>query len=269
MVAIHAAISAAIYSSYITTLTGCTISNNTAYLGGGMLACCRHHFADRFAPSAATAATGGGGLFFFYGTATLTGTTVSGNYASYDGGGISIEFGSGTMTNCTVSGNSAAAGGGMLVDYDIVSMINCTVSSNTASGNAGGIYNYSYAGTTTLYNTIVAGNGSDITGTVSGTNNLIGTGGSGGLVNGVGGNIVGVANPGLAPLGNYGGPTQTMPLLPGSPAIDAGNNAAIAGTTLDQRAARRGSSTAPSTSGPSRIRAMFSRWLPIALRSRR
>ena len=33
-----------------------------------------------------------------------------------------------------------------------------------------------------------------------------------------------MADPGLAPLGNYGGPTETMALLPGSPAIDAGTN---------------------------------------------
>ena len=31
-------------------------------------------------------------------------------------------------------------------------------------------------------------------------------------------------NPLLTPLGNYGGPTQTMELLPGSPAIDAGTS---------------------------------------------
>jgi hypothetical protein len=37
-----------------------------------------------------------------------------------------------------------------------------------------------------------------------------------------GGLITGPA-PNLAPLGNYGGPTQTMPPLPGSPAIGAGD----------------------------------------------
>lgn len=50
-------------------------------------------------------------------------------------------------------------------------------------------------------------------------------------------NIVGVANPGLAPLGNYGGPTQTVALLPGSPAIDAGTSTGAPAT--DQRGARR------------------------------
>jgi hypothetical protein len=81
-----------------------------------------------------------------------------------------------------------------------------------------------------LTNTIVAGNAntshaaSDISGSATGTNNLIGTGGAGGLVNGVGGNLVGVASVLLAPLGNYGGSTQTMPLLPGSPALEGGTS---------------------------------------------
>src|SRR5262249_49090076 len=41
----------------------------------------------------------------------------------------------------------------------------------------------------------------------------------------------------LAPLGNYGGPTQTMPLLPGSPAIDAGTSTGA--PTVDQRGQAR------------------------------
>ena len=112
---------------------------------------------------------------------------------------------------------------------DLTSLTNCTVTANSA-GVGGGLF--SYGGLAEIQNTIVAGNtsggsASDIETSVAGSYNLIGTGGSGGLVNGVNGNIVGVANPGLDPNGlqNNGGPTQTIALLPGSPAIDAGNNA--------------------------------------------
>ena len=55
--------------------------------------------------------------------------------------------------------------------------------------------------------------------------NLIGTGGSGGLIDGNNGNQVGIANPGLGRLADNGGPTPTIALLAGSPAIDTGSNA--------------------------------------------
>ena len=117
--------------------------------------------------------------------------------------------------------------------------------SGNSANVAGGVGNS--GGTATLNNTILAGNtnpfgASDTSnsGTVSGSNNLIGTGGSGGLVNGVDWQPCRCGRPGLAPLGNYGGPTQTMALLPGSPAIDAGNNALIpASVTADQRGLNR------------------------------
>jgi hypothetical protein len=137
-------------------------------------------------------------------------------------------------------------------------MVNVTVSSNSvASGGTGGALDVT-AGTVTLDNTIVAlntdGTGSgavadDIAGTVdpSSAYNLIGTGGSGGLSNGDNGNLVGVANPGLDPRGleNNGGPTQTIALLPGSPAIGAGSNM-ISGVTVpttDQRGVARPSNS--------------------------
>ena len=55
------------------------------------------------------------------------------------------------------------------------------------------------------------------------SNNLIGTG-SGGLVHGVNGNIVGVNDPMLAPLADYGGLTRTRIPLSNSPVRDKGNN---------------------------------------------
>jgi len=50
-------------------------------------------------------------------------------------------------------------------------------------------------------------------------------------------------DPLVAPLGDYGGPTQTMALLPGSPAIDAGSD--VAGVTTDQRGISRPQGSTP------------------------
>jgi hypothetical protein len=100
-----------------------------------------------------------------------------------------------------------------------------------------------------LRNTIVARNqapygaGPDIFGTVAeATYNLIGDGsGSSGVVDGVDGNQVGTGSlpidPRLGKLKDTGGPTWTEALLPGSPAIDAGNNADAPDT--DQRGFHR------------------------------
>ena len=89
---------------------------------------------------------------------------------------------------------------------------------------------------------------SDIAGAtaVVGDFNLIGNGGSGGLTNGVLGNIVGVTDPDLGSLGPYGGPTQTMALLPGSAGHRQGH-ADRAASTTDQRGLIRGgwSTSAP------------------------
>ena len=93
-----------------------------------------------------------------------------------------------------------------------MSLTNCTVSGNTADGG-GGVANYA---TLSMSNTIVAGNnGGDFSGSFTGSNNLIG------------------GTPLLSPLGDYGGPTATMALLPGSPAIGGGTNTGA--SAFDQR----------------------------------
>ena len=118
-------------------------------------------------------------------------------------------------------------------------MIACTVTGNSDFGLAN-YGNGSTNGSIALTDTIVAGNQlngtpTDIGGTdpagVTGSNNLVGTGGSGGLV--ATNNLLNVAAPGLGVLGSYGGSTQTVALLPGSPAIGAG--VAVTGVTTDQR----------------------------------
>ncbi len=150
--------------------------------------------------------------------------------------------------------NGGAYGGALWVGGGIAVLINSTVADNgVADGGLGGGLDVS-TGTATLDNTIVAlnvtgsggsGSASDIAGTVASDSayNLIGVGGSGGLADGINGNQVGVANPGLDPNGlqNNGGPTQTIALLPGSPAIGAGSDSipGVSVPTTDQRGIKR------------------------------
>jgi hypothetical protein len=150
------------------------------------------------------------------------------------GGGID-NHGTVTITNSTFSGNSAEAGsGGGIANSGTLTITNSTFSGNSVNfANGGGIYNN--AGTVTLRNTIVANN----------TNGNC----SGSITDG-GGNLVwgdstcpGMnADPKLIILGNYGGTTQTFALMPGSAAVDAGNDAictAAPVNNLDQRGISR------------------------------
>ena len=233
-------------------LSGCTISGNTATSNGGGVANLGTITMTNCTVSGNTANGFFGGGVYNKGSATLTGCTISGNISPLGtGGGLSAFGGTLNLSNCTVSGNigggvaTLGGGGGIeIASGATVNLFDCTVSGNTAYGQGGGIENN---GTVALTGTIVAGNKSsqkpagpsDISGSnVSGTFNLIGTGGSGGLTNGVGGNIVGVANAGLGPLGNYGGPIQTLALLAGSPAIGKGTQ--VGGITTDGRGLARG-----------------------------
>ncbi len=191
--------------------------------------------------------SGGGIRSFSDSTLTVTNSTVSGNTATDAGGGIE-SLGAATLTNTTISGNIAGGSGGGLVrngSTATATLTNVTITNNHAGTNGGGaLLN---GGNDKMRNTIVTGNffGSgtstpdDISGVVdtsaASSNNLIGTGGTGGLT-AINGNQINVTNPGLAPLANNGGPTFTHALLAGSPALDAGSNALsdAAGLT-DQR----------------------------------
>jgi hypothetical protein len=132
-------------------------------------------------------------------------------------------------------------------------IIGSTITGNQSLGgwpSAGGVSGDfgPYNPYTRLTSSIIAGNtGAYFQDTVGGFvslggYNLIGndSGGTTGLVDGVNGDQVGSPSspidPLLAPLADNGGPTQTHALLPGSPAIDAGDPTS---TTPDQRGVSR------------------------------
>ncbi len=173
------------------------------------------------------------------GAVTATNSTFSGNSANINGGGIHSDgIGGVTATNSTFSGNRAGAGGGGVWGFGGGTIRNATIVNNTAT-NGGGLFGA--GGVFTVRNSIIANNNSnDLGGDFAGSTfefNLLGNiAGATNLALGAG-NLVGV-DPGLLPLGNYGGPTQTHALAPTSLALDSGNNAFAPGGT-DQRGVGR------------------------------
>jgi hypothetical protein len=179
-----------------------------------------------------------GGGIYSSGTLRISNSTIGPNsvhlYCSYHayycqaaGGGIA---GGGTLTinNSTIVGNGVyvsctshfcgAFGGGMAISGSTM-ISNSTLSGNWVSpqGTGSNIY-----GSATLQNSILANgpNGGNCAGTITtngynlSSDNSCNFNGPGDMNN---------TDPKLGTLGYFGGETQTIPLLSGSPAIDAGN----------------------------------------------
>ncbi len=193
-----------------------------------------------------------GGAIFNNATARISGTTLSNNVA-FQGGAIANDLTSTLMlTNSTIAGNSAGQNGGGINQVGILTVVSSTIAYNTVAGaGAGGGIDAS-AGTTTLYNTIVAGNTTTTTTTTTGTT---GTGTTPAIASDLAGTIAsassnnligGIVADKLGPLADNGGPNETVALLAGSPAIDAGASSftvasgSLIAPALDQRGALRG-----------------------------
>ena len=173
----------------------------------------------------------GGGMYILSNSPELTNVTFSNNSASTYGGGIEIDGGVPALTNVTFSGNSAGSyGGGMLIASQ-TTLTNVTFSGNSAN-YGGGVFNYNY---TWLFirNTIFWGN----TATSDGAQIYIAIGypsvSNSVIEGGFAGTNILSTDPKLGTLGNYGGFTQTIPLLAGSSAIDTGDDTVCSAT--DQR----------------------------------
>ena len=204
------------------TVTNSTFSGNSAYYFGGggifnfgMLTVTN----STFSSNRALANLGGGIANYIGATLTVTNSTFSGNNAYY-GGGI-VNDGTQTVTNSTFSGNIANFGGGIYNNGGTLTVNFTTFSGNfTYYSQGGGIYN---GGTLTVKNSIVANNpggcgggpfislGHNLSDDTSCSGSFIQTGDRNNTP------------AGLDPSGlqNNGGPTQTIALLPTSPAVDA------------------------------------------------
>ncbi|MBE9033070.1 filamentous hemagglutinin N-terminal domain-containing protein [filamentous cyanobacterium LEGE 11480] len=186
-----------------------------------------------------TSVNGGGGAFNF-GTLNITNSAITNNQSTSGGsvgGGIFNDIkpnggnpspGQISATNVTISGNEASTGGGFQINQGNATINSSTIANNTATNRGGGLNQA--GGTIAVGNSLIATNTAPIANDVSGQftdqgNNLVGNNdGSTSFTNStlVGTNTAPI-DPLLAPLGSYGGTTQTQTLLPGSPALDTGN----------------------------------------------
>ncbi len=218
-------------------ITDCTFSGNSA--SGG-----RSYF-DGVGGSGNGGGIDNGGGTLAISDSTFSANSASGGDGSYGGGGGGF-YGSG----------GGAGNGGGISDSGTLAISDSTFSGNSASGGVG-------------VGGVGAGNGGGIA--ILGTGNPKVTTINSIFQNTQGGNVsfdLGVTfhslghnlfsdapsfgldstdlidtDPLLGPLADHGGPTLTMALLPGSPAIDAGMS--LADVTTDQRGIPRSQGSAP------------------------
>ncbi len=182
---------------------------------------------------------GGGVLCRGGATLTLTGCTLRDNQAvNTDGGGGGVFCGDSTiiLTNCTLIRNKAFEGGAVKNFAGSAELTNCTLVDNSVERTGAGIWTGGWdRARTVAYNCLFANSGGpDVFQIdaieVAGDYNLSRDNTAPGphsLLN---------AEPRVGLLGHNRGPTETIPLLTGSPALDAGNNDHLpAGLTTDQR----------------------------------
>jgi len=187
------------------TINNTTVSGNTTYTSRGR-----------------TGAAGGG--IWNQGSLTVNNSTVRGNTAQAgscsdaEGGGIG-NSGTAFVNNSTITGNTVAGCGPTTGGGGIWNQGNITMSNVTVNANAGGV-DTQFGQSAVIQNSIVANNGTDCGGSMSSkgynlsSDDTCSFSGPGDLNN---------TDPKLGTLGFYGGPTETIPLLSGSPAIDAGD----------------------------------------------
>lgn len=250
-----------IFSEGTLQLANVAIEDCTASLHGGGLyyavgSGVNHMLSSRI--SGCEALTGQGGGIFNAGISGFDGSSISGNIAATDGGGV-FNINEGALTFSSVYGNTATRGGGIFNAGGSTFVVRtCTLAENRALTNGGGAFSastgnleldsltvaYNTAGSlgggvhmegaVSLENTLIAENSASVGGpdlwglvTTRSGNNLVGDSSG---VSGLTGDDLTNLDARLGPLSFYpalfsdwSGKVDrfTIPLLAGSPAIDA------------------------------------------------
>ncbi len=230
------------------TLDSVAVTNSTAsasqagaiyFQSGGALTITNSTLQGNIA-SAGGSPFNGGAIYQTAGSLTMTTSTISNNTASSGGDGGGIWAGSGVssviLTNVTITGNiaSTGSGGGLWLAATTSTLTNTTIVTNSqTSGSGAGLY--LSAGTVTIRNTIIANNtGGNCAGTITTAGYNLD---SANTCSFSAGTDLRNTNPNLATLANNGGPTNTIALNAGSPAINTGTTTSA--PTTDQRAGPR------------------------------
>jgi uncharacterized delta-60 repeat protein len=227
------------------SISGLTIANGISAYGGGILNEGTLRVSEcLIAFNQASALSGFGGGIYSSGTLTVSSSAFLGNSAAF-GGGLANAGGL-EVLNCSFATNNAVSKGGALYQLGASTLLqSCTIAANTAFDGGAGLGCDIGTAVPDLQNCLVAGNigfvpdaygifhssGFNLIG-VADPNFTAGFGAPGDQIGTPGSPI----DPLLGPLQDNGGPTPTMALLWGSPAIDRGISA---GAPFDQRGALR------------------------------
>ena len=231
-------------------VTASTISHSFAVLGGGIGNSSTGTFTITNSTVNNNTASTAAGCYNGSGILNVIGSTFNNNIAQGSGQGIggnggAINTGSNALNviNSTLHNNTAFGGGGGIYNNSPdakINISNSTLTQNFAVANGGGAVNNNNGGTVKFVNSIITDNGSQLGADLLGSfvslgHNFLGDiSGSSGFTlgtNNPNGDLVGASFARvfliLGPLQNNGGPTQTRALLPGSRAIDAGDNCVV------------------------------------------
>lgn len=225
------------------TILFSTFNNNTAYKGAGLYSSsnalsvknCTFGFND---------ASSGGGMMLAN-KSWIENVTMRNNTATLFGGGVAVDYSGyyyehSSMVNTTLAGNTAGSGGGVAVlngDANGLVMDHLSFAANTATSVGSALFVGNDSPASAANSIMVSADTGYVCFIVTSTSwtsngyNLTNDDDGECFLNGTGDIIT--ATPYLGTLADNGGPTWTLPLQDGSPAIDHANP--VGCSSRDQR----------------------------------